>query len=70
MAPIVKARRGAKEFLLDSNSQHGNVSCHRKLYHLDYLIKAYHLQSLRTAESALCCESYVRKILVETGRDI
>jgi len=31
MGTIVKVRRAAKWFLFDSNSQHGNVSCLRKL---------------------------------------
>jgi hypothetical protein len=70
MAPIVKVTRAAKWFLFDSNNQHGNVSCRRKLYHWDYLITAYNLQRLRTDESAICCEPYVRKILAETSRDI
>ena len=30
---------------------------------------AYNLQRLRTVESAICCEHYVRKILAETGKD-
>jgi hypothetical protein len=30
----------------------------------------YQLQRIRNVKSAICCERYVKKLLVETGRDI
>ena len=57
-------------YCLTATSQHCNITCRRKLYYWDNLITAFHLQRLRTVESAVCCEHYVRKIIAETGRDI